>query len=107
MKFSPKSLLIGALLFWNAPATFSQITMTGGQTAQQLAEFLAGPNITVTNAVLSQGNTVLPALTSSPAAGTFAGVNSDIGFDSVCNLLPKVIQGRRSLYAPHPNNLDF
>lgn len=62
--------------------TFGQINVTGGQTAQQLAEFLAGPNITVTNAVLSEGNTALGASASSNAAGEFTGVNSDIGFDS-------------------------
>ncbi|MDG1333897.1 MAG: choice-of-anchor L domain-containing protein [Crocinitomicaceae bacterium] len=82
MKTLFKALLVAILLFACVPTMFSQITMTGGQTAQQLAEFLAGPNITVTNAVLSQGNTVLPTLSSAPAAGTFAGVNSDIGFDS-------------------------
>ena len=99
MKISLKSLLIGAFLLWNASTVFSQITMTGGQTAQQLAEFLAGPNITVTNAVLSQGNTVLPTLTSSPAAGTFAGVNSDIGFDSGV-----ILSSGNITEAPGPNN---
>ncbi|MFK7786834.1 MAG: choice-of-anchor L domain-containing protein, partial [Crocinitomicaceae bacterium] len=82
MKRTSRLLLAALLFLLNAPMMFSQITMTSGQNAQQLAEFLAGPNITVTNAVLSQGNTILPSLTSSPAAGTFAGVNSDIGFDS-------------------------
>ena len=51
----------------------AQINVTGGQTAQQLAEILAGPNITVTNAVLIGGGV---------ASGSFAGTNSDIGFDS-------------------------
>ena len=60
----------------------AQINLTGGQTAQQLAEYLAGPNITVTNAVLSEGNTALPAGGTSNAAGQFTGTNSDIGFDS-------------------------
>jgi hypothetical protein len=41
------ALICGAAGF-NA---FGQIAVTSGQTAQQLAEFLAGPNITVTNAV--------------------------------------------------------
>ena len=50
----------------------AQITVNGGQTAQQLAEFVAGPNITVTNAAITGG---------SGATGIFSGVNSDVGFD--------------------------
>ncbi|PHR26682.1 MAG: hypothetical protein COA38_14440 [Fluviicola sp.] len=82
MKSILKLILIGIVLFWNGSTVFSQITMTGGQTAQQLAEFIAGSNITVTNAVLSEGNTPIATLASSSAAGTFAGIASDIGFDS-------------------------
>lgn len=66
------ALLFGALVFFGADVT-AQITTTGGQTAQQLAEILAGPNITVTNAVLTGAGT---------ASGSFAGTNSDVGFDS-------------------------
>jgi len=51
----------------------AQISITGGQNAQQLAEFLAGPNITVTNAVLTGDST--------NASGIFSGTNSDVGFD--------------------------
>ena len=51
----------------------AQISVSIGQTAQQLAEFLAGPNITVTNAVIT-GN--------SNAAGIFYGNNSVVGFDN-------------------------
>jgi len=50
----------------------AQISVNSGQTAQQLAEFLAGPNITVTNASITG---------SSNATGIFSGTNSDIGFD--------------------------
>lgn len=53
--------------------SFGQIAVTTGQTAQQLAEFLAGANITVTNATLTgSGN----------ASGQFTGNNSSVGFDS-------------------------
>jgi len=50
----------------------AQILVSSGQTAQQLAEFLAGPNITVTNAVITG---------SSNATGVFSGSNSVVGFD--------------------------
>ena len=78
---------------------FGQINVTGTQTAQQLAEFLAGPNITVTNAVLSQGNTALPVLGTSVAAGLFSGTNSDIGFDSGV-----ILSTGNITEAPGPNN---
>ena len=68
----------------------AQITVTGGQTAQQLAEILAGPNITVTNAILTGGGV---------ASGSFAGTNSDIGFDSGVLLSTGNITE-----APGPNN---
>lgn len=71
-----KNILKGSLtaaLFCLSSVSFSQINVTGGLTAQQLAEILAGPNITVTNAVLTGGGT---------ASGSFAGTSSDIGFDS-------------------------
>lgn len=71
-----KSLLMMTLVIagvFSSFKSFAQIAVTGGQTAQQLAEILAGPNITVTNAVLTGGGT---------ASGSFTGTNSDIGFDS-------------------------
>ena len=51
----------------------AQITVSGGQTAQQLADQLAGPNITVTNAQLTGGGV---------ASGNFSGTNTNLGFDS-------------------------
>jgi len=51
----------------------AQISVNSGQTAQQLAEFLAGPNIRVSNALITG---------SSNASGIFTGVNSVVGFDS-------------------------
>ena len=65
--------IIGLVSLAFCGSAFSQITTTGGLTAQQLAEILAGPNITVTNATLTGG---------AAASGSFAGTNSDIGFDS-------------------------
>ena len=73
MKSLFKATLTVVTLIWSAAASFAQITTTGGQTAQQLAEILAGPNITVTNATLTGAGS---------ASGSFAGTNSDIGFDS-------------------------
>lgn len=71
-------------------SVFSQINTTGGLTAQQLAEILAGPNITVTNAVLTGGTA---------ASGSFAGTNSDIGFDSGV-----ILSSGNINEAPGPNN---
>lgn len=102
MKSFPKLILVGIVLLLNSPILFSQISMTGGQNAQQLAEFLAGPNITVTNAVLSEGNTPISTLSSASAAGTFAGVSSDIGFDSGV-----ILSSGNITEAPGPNNLGF
>ena len=79
---------------------YGQINVTGGQTAQQLAEYLAGPNITVTNAVLSEGNTVLSGAASSVAAGQFTGTNTSFGFDSGVILS----SGNTVNEAPGPNN---
>jgi hypothetical protein len=66
-------ILISFLFLFIGGALLSQISVSSGQTAQQLAEFLAGPNITVTNAQLSGG---------SSASGIISGTNSDIGFDN-------------------------
>ena len=51
----------------------AQLSVTGGYTAQQLAEILVGPGFTVTNATLT-GDSV--------AAGVFDGTNSNIGATS-------------------------
>ena len=69
---------------------FGQIAVTTGQTAQQLAEFLAGPNITVTNAVLTG---------SGSSSGQFTGTNSSIGFDSGV-----ILSTGSVLSSPGPNN---
>ena len=56
MKMNYKlALAIVGLL--SAFSSHAQIAVTGGYTAQQLANYLAGPNITVSNAVLT-GSTV-------------------------------------------------
>ena len=62
--------LTSVLCFASASA---QLVVNGGYTAQQLAEILAGPGITVTNATLT-GAAV--------AAGVFDGTNSNIGANS-------------------------
>jgi subtilisin-like proprotein convertase family protein len=71
-------------------AAFAQLTVTGGLTAQQLAENLAGPNIVVTNAVLTG---------SGVAAGTFSGTNTNLGFESGVILSTGNVSS-----APGPNN---
>jgi len=73
MKKLQNSLALGVALLIGAFTSFGQVTTTGGQTAQQLAEILAGPNITVTNAVLTGGGV---------ASGSFGNGNSSLGFDS-------------------------
>lgn len=76
LRYIMKSVLHSALLLGATLLGFqsnSQIAVTGGYTAQQLANILAGPNITVTNAVLTGG---------AVARGSFSGTNVDIGFDS-------------------------
>lgn len=79
--------LIAALLSTNA---FAQLTVAGGQTAFQLAQTLAGPGITVSNAIL----------TGAPdAAGLFDGTASNIGMNSGVILCTGPIT-----VAPGPNN---
>ena len=99
MKTLFHSALSVCLIFLLGTTLYGQINVTGGQTAQQLAEYLAGPNITVTNAVLSEGNTVLGTGASSVAAGQFTGTNSDIGFDSGV-----ILSSGNVTEAPGPNN---
>lgn len=53
--------------------TYAQLTVQGGLTAQQLAEIIAGPGITVSNATVNG---------SAQAYGTFDGSTSDIGLNS-------------------------
>ncbi|MBL4862985.1 MAG: SprB repeat-containing protein, partial [Crocinitomicaceae bacterium] len=90
MKTRLKPFLLGVSTLLFGSSAFSQIGVTGGQTAQQLAEILAGPNITVTNAVLT-GNTL--------ASGSFIGTSSDIGFDTGVLLSTGDINA-----SPGPNN---
>jgi subtilisin-like proprotein convertase family protein len=73
MKSLTKLSLVGLFALLCTGSIFSQVTTTGGQTAQQLAEILAGPNITVTNATLTGAGS---------ASGSFGSGNSSIGFDS-------------------------
>jgi gliding motility-associated-like protein len=82
-------LLTGFFLFV-AQNALAQLTVAGGSTALQLAQTLAGPGITVSNAVL----------TGSPlAAGTFDGTASNIGLPSGVILCSGPIT-----LAPGPNN---
>ena len=53
MKLLTKLSLVGLFTLLCTGSIFSQVTTAGGQTAQQLAEILAGPNIIVTNATLT------------------------------------------------------
>jgi subtilisin-like proprotein convertase family protein len=82
------------LLLFVSCMTFSiaqaQLTVTGGLTAQQLAENLAGPNIEVSNAVLTG---------SGVASGTFSGTNTNLGFESGVILSTGNVSS-----APGPNN---
>ncbi|HBS86567.1 MAG: hypothetical protein A2W91_20315 [Bacteroidetes bacterium GWF2_38_335] len=64
-------ILISGLLFYNL--SLAQLTVTGGLTATQLAEILAGPDITVSGATLT-GDAV--------ASGSFNGSLSNIGLSS-------------------------
>jgi len=64
------SLMIGVLMGLTAKA---QLTVQGGFTAQQLAEVIAGPGITVTNATLNG---------SAQAHGTFNGGVAGVGLNS-------------------------
>src|SRR5688572_16627716 len=52
--------------------SFAQLSVSGGYTAQQLAEHLAGPNITVFNATLTGG-------TAQSGKFNFSGSNFEIG----------------------------
>lgn len=76
-RFMPNSVIraLSGLLFgllFTTPA-LAQLIVQGGLTAQQLAEVIAGPGITVTNATI----------TGAPVAyGTFDGSNSAIGLQS-------------------------
>ncbi|MCB9360795.1 MAG: choice-of-anchor L domain-containing protein [Flavobacteriales bacterium] len=65
-------LAIG-FLFLTSTTLFAQLTVTNGLTATQLAQLLAGPNITITNASLTG---------SGVASGSFNGVNSNLGMSS-------------------------
>lgn len=73
MKTILNTLLLGFVTTFLGAYSWGQISVTGGQTAQQLADQLAGPNITVTNAQLTGGGS---------ASGNFIGTNSTLGFDS-------------------------
>ena len=62
-----------ALCLLGSIQSFAQLTVQGGFTAQQLAENLAGPGLTVTNA------TLIGSVTS---RGTFQSVNTGLGVNS-------------------------
>ena len=68
----------------------TQLTVNNSQTATQLAQILAGPNVIVSNAVLTGGST---------ASGSFNGVNSNLGMNSGVILSTGDIAN-----APGPNN---
>ena len=82
--------LLAGFFLLVAQNALAQLTVAGGSTALQLAQTLAGPGITVSNAVL----------TGSPlAAGTFDGTASNIGLPSGVILCSGPIT-----LAPGPNN---
>jgi subtilisin-like proprotein convertase family protein len=90
---SKNKLLLGIILFFLSIIpiqVIGQLTVTNGLTATQLAQLLAGPNITITNASLTG---------SVSASGSFNGVNSNIGMDSGVILSTGDIAN-----APGPNN---
>lgn len=89
MKFTKKLCCAAAFVFC---ALFSnaQLTVNNGPTALQLAQILAGPNITVTNASLTgAGN----------SSGSFNGATTNLGFGSGVMLSTGNISG-----AIGPNN---
>jgi len=65
-------LIFGALLF-SISDSFGQLTVTGGLTANDLAQILAGPGVSVSNATLTG---------STQASGSFDGSASNIGMNS-------------------------
>jgi len=69
---------------------YSQLTVNNSQTATQLAQILAGPNVTVSNATLTGAGV---------ASGSFNGVNSNLGMNSGVILSSGDIAN-----APGPNN---
>ncbi len=64
--------IVFILVFLSPTELVAQLTIDNTQTATQLAQILAGPNITVTNATLTGANT---------ASGSFVGT-SNLGFGS-------------------------
>lgn len=83
------ALTIGLVLFFSG-SLFAQLTVTGGLNANALAQLLAGPGITVSNATI----------TGSPAAaGSFNGASSNIGLGSGIILCTGPVT-----VAPGPNN---
>lgn len=83
-------VLVLAAILGGVRHSFAQLTVTGGLTANDLAQLLAGPGITVSNAVITG---------SAQAAGSFNGSASNIGMNSGILLCTGPIT-----VAPGPNN---
>ncbi len=90
MKTLLNRIVVAMAAILSMPNGIAQMNVNGGISAQNLAEILAGPNITVTNAVLT-GDVV--------ASGSFDGTNSDIGFNSGVVLSTGNVNS-----SPGPNN---
>ena len=67
-----RSLLLLSIFLLTGLGLSAQISVTTGYTATELAEFIAGPNITVSGATITG---------SADAIGIFTGDDSDVGFD--------------------------
>lgn len=83
-------LVVAAVTLATAASSFAQLTVAGNQTAMALAQTLAGPGITVSNATLTGA---------ASAAGTFNGTASNIGMPSGVILCTGPVT-----LAPGPNN---
>ncbi|MGV6862344.1 MAG: choice-of-anchor L domain-containing protein [Putridiphycobacter sp.] len=81
---------IGILFLLFPFSGYNQLTINNSQTATQLAQILAGPNVTVSNATLTG---------SALASGSFDGTNSNIGMASGVILSSGNVNN-----APGPNN---
>lgn len=83
-------LMLFLMLFFVPILGFNQLTVNNTQTATQLAQLLAGPNVTISNASLTGSNL---------ASGSFDGTNSNIGMTGGVILSSGDVNN-----APGPNN---
>ena len=90
LRFFLSAMLLPIFMFAGMRNGYAQLTVTGGLTANDLAQMLAGPGIAVSNATLTG---------SAQACGSFNGTSSNIGMNSGIILCTGPIT-----IAPGPNN---